>query len=403
MKTVLLLSVLCIAFAVGQQAIGVCHISGGASNPEMTGVVYFYQEGNGDVVVAVNVSGVRNPGIPHGIHVHAFGDISTLNGTATGGHLNPLGKGHGCPETNGTDRHHGDMGNFDCDANGNIVQNKTVDLISLTGGFSIIGRAVTVHALTDDCVSQTSYGGRAGQCVIGLPNLPSANAAKSESDTVTKATCYLSAIGGSNVTGYVFFQQNSINEPTLITAEVHGLNGNAHGFHLHTFGDIGDTTQGLSTGGHFNPFNGTHSLPGYGNPHVGDLGNLYYYENGVGYYKFSSRLVNLTGVNNVIGRAIVIHSGEDVCTANYGTRIAQCVIGINGNLTSLAVPATVPSTQSNAACTASTTVSSTGVSTSTTVAVSTTRSASTTSDDDSAASIVSVSFAIVAAIAALLF
>lgn len=53
---------------------------------------------------------------------------------------------------------------------------------------------------------------------------------------------------------------------------INGLvNGSLHGFHVHEFGDLSDMAAGLSVGGHYNPYNGTHSLPGYGNPHVGDL------------------------------------------------------------------------------------------------------------------------------------
>jgi Cu/Zn superoxide dismutase len=53
------------------------------------------------------------------------------------------------------------------------------------------------------------------------------------------------------------------------------VDGSLHGFHVHEFGDMTDLVAGMSVGGHYNPYNGTHSLPGYGNPHVGDLVRIF--------------------------------------------------------------------------------------------------------------------------------
>lgn len=48
-------------------------------------------------------------------------------------------------------------------------------------------------------------------------------------------------------------------------------------------------------------------------------------------------LVNLTGVNNVIGRAVIIHANEDTCgqpSGGAGARLAQCVIGLGDPINS---------------------------------------------------------------------
>jgi Cu-Zn family superoxide dismutase len=59
-----------------------------------------------------------------------------------------LQKQHGGP--NDTERHVGDLGNIDADANGVAFVNITDKVISLHGDHSIIGRALVVHSGEDD-------------------------------------------------------------------------------------------------------------------------------------------------------------------------------------------------------------------------------------------------------------
>jgi len=70
---------------------------------------------------------------------------------------------HGCPESNATIRHTGDTGNWNVDAVGAIDQTKTLDLIALTGGRSVVGMGLIVHAFTDNCVTVPSSMARIGQ------------------------------------------------------------------------------------------------------------------------------------------------------------------------------------------------------------------------------------------------
>jgi hypothetical protein len=45
-----------------------------------------------------------------------------------------------------------------------------LDLITLTGGLSVIGRTVVLHLTIDDCVNVASASSRIAHCVIGIGN-----------------------------------------------------------------------------------------------------------------------------------------------------------------------------------------------------------------------------------------
>lgn len=70
--------------------------------------------------------------------------------------------------------------------------------------------------------------------------------------------------------------------------------------------------------------------------HVGDLGNIRTNENGEADVNIKDFIISFTGKNNIIGRAIVVHSGEDdlgkgnttlsASTGNSGDRWACGII-----------------------------------------------------------------------------
>ncbi|KAF8139507.1 superoxide dismutase [Mycena galopus ATCC 62051] len=78
--------------------------------------------------------------------------VSTFNLTdgclSAGPHFNPFGKNHGAPSD--TERHVGDLGNIKTDESGTASFEFKDTLISLNGPLSIVGRAVVLHAGTDD-------------------------------------------------------------------------------------------------------------------------------------------------------------------------------------------------------------------------------------------------------------
>jgi Cu-Zn family superoxide dismutase len=82
-----------------------------------------------------------------GFHIHTFGD-NTNGCTSAGPHFNPHGKTHGSPSDE--NRHVGDLGNIETDAQGNAKGSVTDNLIKLIGPHSVVGRTVVTHAGTDD-------------------------------------------------------------------------------------------------------------------------------------------------------------------------------------------------------------------------------------------------------------
>ena len=144
------------------KAIAVLHPTKG-SNVE--GTVTFTKSGDGVKVVA-DISGLT-PG-KHGFHIHEFGDCSSPDGKAAGGHFNPTNSPHAGPEV--TPRHEGDLGNLEADSSGKAHLELTDNMMAMSGDKSIIGRGVIVHAKEDDLKSQPvgNAGGRVACGVIGI-------------------------------------------------------------------------------------------------------------------------------------------------------------------------------------------------------------------------------------------
>jgi Cu-Zn family superoxide dismutase len=131
----------------------------------VSGFVTFTQKADG-IEIAGEITGLT-PGM-HGFHVHEFGDLSSADGMATGGHFNPDKEKHGGPHDK--ERHVGDLGNVEADATGKVTLKTTDKLIQLHGPHSIIGRGLIVHAKADDLKTQPTgdAGGRVAQGVIGV-------------------------------------------------------------------------------------------------------------------------------------------------------------------------------------------------------------------------------------------
>merc|ERR1712169_95868 len=148
---------------------------------------------------------------------------------------------------------------------------------------------------------------------------------------------YMSAIvvlkGDDGVSGEVKFEKKD--GAVHVTGEVKGLKKGKHGFHVHQFGDL--TNGCVSTGGHWNPEGKNHGAPGDAERHHGDLGNIEAGEDGVAKIDIIDKIIQLSGENTIIGRAIVVHAGEDdlgkggdegsLKTGNAGGRVACGVIG----------------------------------------------------------------------------
>ena len=131
------------------------------SSTSVSGNVVFTEENDKVTMVAV-LEGLT-PGV-HAIHLHEKADCSSTDGTSTGGHWNPTAQPHGKWGVS-EGYHKGDIGNFEADKKGNGTITFSTDQWCIGCGDTtkdIIGKAIIVHAGTDDFTTQPTgaAGGR---------------------------------------------------------------------------------------------------------------------------------------------------------------------------------------------------------------------------------------------------
>ena len=146
------------------------------------------------------------------------------------------------------------------------------------------------------------------------------------------AVAVLQPRGDLTLTGSVTFTQ--VGDTVTIAARVEGVTPGKHGFHLHELGDC-SAEDFTSTGGHFNPTDAPHGGPDDRVRHAGDFGNIEVGEDGTGHVELTSDMITVAaGPNTVVGRAIILHEGEDDLesqpTGAAGGRIACGVVGPAG-------------------------------------------------------------------------
>ncbi len=152
-----------------------------------------------------------------------------------------------------------------------------------------------------------------------------------QGEKITRAVAVLHPTEGNDVTGTVWFTKTE--NGIKVVADVRGLTPGKHGFHIHQYGDC-TAPDGTSAGGHFAPDGSPHGAPSdpADQRHVGDLGNLNADEEGVAHLEWTDPVISFSGGHNIIGRAVVVHAGEDDLesqpTGDAGARVACGVIGI---------------------------------------------------------------------------
>jgi Cu-Zn family superoxide dismutase len=130
---------------------------------EKKGVAIFRQSApNAATIVEAKFIGLT-PNTKRGFHIQEIGDFSQYC-MSTGGHYNPFGKHHG--NRNDTDRHIGDLGNINVNADGKSYLKYADSLLELRGDYSIVGRTCTLHSDEDDLgrghAGDSSRNGHAG-------------------------------------------------------------------------------------------------------------------------------------------------------------------------------------------------------------------------------------------------
>jgi Cu-Zn family superoxide dismutase len=112
---------------------------------------------------------------------------------------------------------------------------------------------------------------------------------------------------------------------THVEIELTGLPPGRHGFHIHEAGDC-SPPDASSAGEHFNPENKSHGMPGFGQYHLGDLGNLEVGADGAVKVDMHYKYLQLEGPNSIRGKSVVLHAAQDDLKTqpdgNAGARIA---------------------------------------------------------------------------------
>ncbi len=143
------------------------------------------------------------------------------------------------------------------------------------------------------------------------------------------AQAVLEPKSGSEVGGMAVFSENGGKVKVDISIE-HATPGE-HAVHIHEIGDC-NAEDASSAGPHWNPTDAEHGKWGVPPYHLGDIGNIAVGDDGRGTITLETDQWSLgTGqVDDVVGRAIVVHAGPDDFTSqpagNAGARVACGVI-----------------------------------------------------------------------------
>mmetsp|Transcript_6735 Transcript_6735/g.8725 ORF Transcript_6735/g.8725 Transcript_6735/m.8725 type:complete len:157 (-) Transcript_6735:230-700(-) len=148
------------------------------------------------------------------------------------------------------------------------------------------------------------------------------------------AACQI--VSNSGIVGVLIMTQSA--GGVKITGTLNGLAGGAgkRGISICAYGNL--SNGGQSCGPIFNPFDKTHGGPNDELRMVGDLGNITLDESGSCHVDIKTSGITLLGPHSIIGRSMVIFSGEDdmgrgghensLLTGNAGPRMAAGVIGL---------------------------------------------------------------------------
>lgn len=160
-----------------------------------------------------------------------------------------------------------------------------------------------------------------------------ADAAGMADTTGTAARATIQPLGDAGVSGTVTF--TPAEGGVQVTYALDGLTPGRHGFHVHENGSCEpgeDGTPGGAAGDHFAPLGNPHGAPGDSARHVGDLGNVEAGADGRAQGTFVDPVVTLDGAHAIVGKAVVVHSGEDDLTSqpsgDSGDRVGCGVIQV---------------------------------------------------------------------------
>jgi superoxide dismutase, Cu-Zn family len=142
------------------------------------------------------------------------------------------------------------------------------------------------------------------------------------------AVAVLEPTKGNSTTGTVTFTQKG--DKVTVVAKVSGLSPGQHGFHIHEKGDC-SSGDGMSAGGHFNPFGKPHGNPSAPDHHAGDMPMLEANSSSNALLTADLDVATIGGgAADIVGKAVIVHKDPDDFTTqptgNSGARVACGVI-----------------------------------------------------------------------------
>ncbi|KAJ3226258.1 hypothetical protein HDU81_007391 [Chytriomyces hyalinus] len=216
-----------------EQANGLAHAKlsatkDGASDPQFSLSVSLSQ----DALVQINARGIGlGADAIRGFHIHAFGDMSSDNGMAMGGHLNPFGQPHACPD--------GDRVSSNSQGVTTCFQNNTdsfkvsatseasmptqrASLTDPTAKGFLLGRGFILHSQPDDCTTQPTgnAGSRLAQGVITYSHTAKLDD-KSKFEKVSKD--HAISVFNAHVTGLIVASRADPDEPLVLNFKLSSL------------------------------------------------------------------------------------------------------------------------------------------------------------------------------------
>ncbi len=154
-------------------------------------------------------------------------------------------------------------------------------------------------------------------CASVVPSAPSAT-----------AVADLASTTGNTAKGTVTFTQRG--DKVAVAAKLIGLTPGSHGFHIHEKGDC-SSGDGMSAGGHFNPFGKPHANPSAADHHAGDMPMVVADASGNASLDATLDVTTIgSGAGDIVGKAVIVHKDPDDFTTqptgNSGARVACGVI-----------------------------------------------------------------------------
>jgi Cu-Zn family superoxide dismutase len=146
--------------------------------------------------------------------------------------------------------------------------------------------------------------------------------------TQRRAVADLATTSATKLNAAASFEETE--DGVKVVLQVNNAKPGKQAVHVHEIGDCSDIA-GKSMGEHFAPDYQQHALPETAHRHLGDLGNIEIDRDGKGTLEITATRASLkpTDPSSFLGKALVVHEGEDKGTGpsgDSGTPVACGVI-----------------------------------------------------------------------------